>query len=90
MTNARISKRATEAIEIQCPMNLANKLVREKLHHPEFNPNGALNLGLAHNDLLQEKVFEKVVFLPTLFALCLTHHYKLYQRANRVSKLFLM
>lgn len=56
----QISKRALDTLAIQSPLNALMFEVMGKLHHPEFNPSGALNLGLAHNDLLKEKVFEKV------------------------------
>lgn len=60
MTTVRhISKRATDALNITSPLNAAMFEVMEKLQHPQLNPHGALNLGLAHNDLLQEKVFER-------------------------------
>jgi hypothetical protein len=55
-----ISQRAQESLALECPLLAAFMEVIDKLQHPEFNPNGALNLGLAHNDLLTEMVFEKV------------------------------
>ncbi|GAA5797002.1 hypothetical protein HPULCUR_002380 [Helicostylum pulchrum] len=54
-----ISKRATETLAIQSPMMEAFLESISKLYEPELNPTGALNLGVAHNDLLQQKVFEK-------------------------------
>ncbi|GAN10347.1 aminotransferase [Mucor ambiguus] len=54
-----ISNRAAKTLAVDCPLNKAFMQVNGKLHHPEFNPQGALNLGLAHNDLLHEKVFAK-------------------------------
>ncbi|CAO3611888.1 unnamed protein product [Mucor hiemalis] len=58
-TVRHISKRATESLNIVSPLNAAMFEVMGKLQHPQFNPEGAMNLGLAHNDLLQEKVFER-------------------------------
>lgn len=58
-TVRHISKRATESLDIVSPLNAAMFEVMGKLQHPQFNPEGAMNLGLAHNDLLQEKVFER-------------------------------
>lgn len=55
-----ISNRASETLAIQSPMVEAFTDVLGKLHHPEFNPTGALNLGVAHNDLLQQKIYQKV------------------------------
>lgn len=57
-----ISKRALDTLALKSPLNGLMFEVMPKIHHPEFNPSGALNLGLAHNDLLAEKVFEKVSF----------------------------
>ncbi|CEP09166.1 hypothetical protein [Parasitella parasitica] len=56
-----ISTRAAKSLAVECPLNKALMEVIDKLQHPEFNPQGALNLGLAHNDLLHEKIFEKDV-----------------------------
>jgi 1-aminocyclopropane-1-carboxylate synthase len=59
--SSNISQRAQESLALECPLFAAFMEVMDKLQHPEFNPNGALNLGLAHNDLLTEMVFEKVL-----------------------------
>lgn len=57
-----------------------------KLHDPALNPTGALNLGVAHNDLLQQKIFEKV---KTLFFLFLPNFtYSTFDRLKNVFKLF--
>lgn len=56
-----VSKRATESLALTCSMFHAFSQTFDKMYHPETNPNGALNLGVAHNDLLQQKVFEKVI-----------------------------
>lgn len=69
-----ISKRATETLAIQSPMSESFFESLGKLHDPVLNPTGALNLGVAHNDLLQQKIFEKVnlvfvIFLPNLLIL---------------------
>lgn len=79
MSNLPISKRAANTLDIECSLDRVNTLVREKLLDPEFNPNAVLNLGLAHNDLLQEKVFEKVELCGN-FLLCFfsTHNHFFY------------
>lgn len=61
-----ISTRAAKTLAVDCPLNKALMQVVDKLHHPEFNPQGALNLGLAHNDLLHQKVFAKVLYIDFL------------------------
>lgn len=58
-----VSQRALKTLAVDCPLNKAFMQVVDKLQHPEFNPQGALNLGLAHNDLLHQKVFAKVCSL---------------------------
>jgi hypothetical protein len=35
------------------------------LYHPTLNPTGGINMGLAHNDLMQKELLEKVS-LPSL------------------------
>ena len=55
-----ISNRAIENLAITSSLNDLLMSVLDKLQHPEFNPNGALNLGLAHNDLLLQRVMDKV------------------------------
>lgn len=66
--SSNISKRAHETLALECPLLTMLSDVTSRLEHPEFNPNGALNLGLAHNDLLSGMVIEKVC------------HYRLYVR----------
>ncbi|KAI7889371.1 pyridoxal phosphate-dependent transferase [Mucor mucedo] len=54
-----VSKRASESLSLTCPMFGAFSQTLNKMYNADTNPNGALNLGVAHNDLLQQKVFEK-------------------------------
>lgn len=55
-----VSKRASESLSITCPMFALFNQTFGKMYHAESNPDGAINLGVAHNDLLQQKVYEKV------------------------------
>lgn len=55
-----VSKRASESLTLTSAMFTAFSETLGKMYHPELNPNGSLNLGVAHNDLLQQKVYEKV------------------------------
>ncbi|KAI8378857.1 pyridoxal phosphate-dependent transferase [Choanephora cucurbitarum] len=54
-----ISKKATDSLSVGCHLGSAISQVSHQLYHPEHNPNGAINLGLAHNDLLQDEVVKK-------------------------------
>ncbi|KAI8085096.1 pyridoxal phosphate-dependent transferase [Halteromyces radiatus] len=58
--SSRLSQRALDSLA--APVPLRAKLIRAlpELYHPTLNPTGAINMGLAHNDLMQKDIMEKL------------------------------
>ncbi|KAI8374805.1 pyridoxal phosphate-dependent transferase [Blakeslea trispora] len=54
-----VSRKSVDSLSVGCHLGNAIRQVLQQLYHPERNPNGAINLGLAHNDLLQDEVVKK-------------------------------
>jgi hypothetical protein len=59
MTQMKLSNRAAASIALTSPMNRILDETFDLLRHPIHNPEGALNLGIAHNDLMAVEIFEK-------------------------------
>jgi hypothetical protein len=61
MTQMKLSNRAAASIAVTSPLNRILGETIPLLRHPIHNPKGALNLGIAHNDLMAAEMFEKVL-----------------------------
>ncbi|ORZ14481.1 pyridoxal phosphate-dependent transferase [Absidia repens] len=55
----KISQRARANLETPVPLRVNLIRALPNLYHPLHNPTGAINMGLAHNDLMQNDLMEK-------------------------------
>jgi hypothetical protein len=60
MTQLKLSKRALASMDVHKPMSKMFTDALPLLCNCTLNPTGAINLGVAHNDLMKDELLEKV------------------------------